>query len=484
MNMTSRAIVFVMGVFVPFFTSASANKPNMLIYLADDFSQRDSSLYGNEHIPTPNLEQIAKSSLVFNHAYVASPSCAPSRAALLTGLMPARNGAEQNHTYPHRYIPSLINNLQSAGYDVVGFGKIAHGKQKHAKAFGFDHYQALNNPYNYDNISKLDSAVTNFLQQRKSTKPLALFVGTTNPHVPWNDPVVTVSTDDVELPPKFIDTPETRRHRAKYYQQIFALDAFAGRLSELQKRYMGENSLFLFSADHGSQWPFGKWTLYDYGTRVPLMVSWPKHIRSGVTDSMVSWVDILPTLIDIAGGELANNLDGQSFKATLFDPTVSHRQQIFTTHTGGGQKNLYPSRAIRTERWKLIHNINPELAFTNHSDLLRLEGAGFYWHEWWQAAAENVQARDAIWDYHASPEFELYDMHSDPWETNNLAADPSLQPLVKKLKQQLALWMTQQNDEIRHKQTPRLLAEPEKWLPKTAPVPTWFGQYQQRGTHQ
>ena len=470
---TSRALIHVFCLLVPFFCGANS-KPDMLIYLADDLSQQDLSIYGNQHIPTPHLAEIATQGMVFEHAYVASPSCAPSRAALLTGLMPAKNGAEENHTYPHKHIPSLIKQLQQLGYEVAAFGKIAHGKQKHAEQFGFDHYQSFKKAYNYDNIDKLDKAVSHYLQNRTSKKPLALFVGTTNPHVPWNDPKVTFSPSDVELPPKFIDTPETRKHRAKYYQQIKNLDDFAGRLIELQNQFMNKNTIFLFSSDHGSQWPFGKWTLYDYGTRVPLVVSWPNNIPTKRTTNMVSWIDILPTLIDIAGGKTPNSIDGQSFKSTLLSNAPSHRQEIFTTHTGGGNKNLYPSRAVRTAQWKLIHNISPELAFTNHSDLLRLQDAGLYWHEWWVAAKTDPRAQAVIMDYHQSPEFEFYDLNSDPWETKNLIHDESLGPQIAELKQKLKIWMQAQNDTVKHNQTPRYLAHPEKWLPNNLPIPKWF----------
>lgn len=258
-------LIQILGVVIGLCLSASLladtkNKPNIVIYLADDLSQRDMSLYGNEFIPTPELEKIAADGLVFNHAYVASPACAPSRAAMLTGLMPAKNGAEENHQYPKKDVKSLINDLKALGYEVAAFGKVAHGSKARGESYGFDSYRPHSNLYNYDNIGKLDRMVADFFKQRKSDKPLCLFVGTTNPHVPWNDPEVEFSPERVELPPKFLDTPETRRHRAKYYQQIKELDRLAGKLFALQKQHLGDNTLFIHSADHGSQWPFGKWT--------------------------------------------------------------------------------------------------------------------------------------------------------------------------------------------------------------------------------
>ncbi|AWB66313.1 hypothetical protein C2869_07645 [Saccharobesus litoralis] len=444
-------------------SSHAKQPPNIMIYLADDLSQRDISVYGNEFIATPELEKIAASGLVFNHAYVASPACAPSRAAMLTGLMPAKNGAEENHQYPRKGIKSLILNLKALGYEVAAFGKVAHGSKARGESFGFDYYKPHSNLYNYDNIGKLERMVGQFLKNRRSNRPLCLFVGTTNPHVPWNDPIVDYDPNHVELPPKFLDTPQTRRHRAKYYQQIKTLDQLAGRLFKMKTQHLGDNTLFIHSADHGSQWPFGKWTLYDYGTRVPFIAHWPGKIKPGYTNAMVSWVDLLPTVIEIAGGSAPDNIDGRSFKPVLLGDSNQHRTEIYTTTTADGDKNIYPSRALRTAKWKLIHNIHPEYAFTNHSDLLRRDGAGMYWHEWWELGQVNPKAMEKIMDYYSNPEFELYNIEDDPWEMNNLIDKPEVQFIVKSFKLKLHSWMQEQGDKVNNKQTPRLLNKTESW---------------------
>ena len=92
----------------------------------------------------------------------------------------------------------------------------------------------------------------------------------------------------------FIDTPETRQHWSRYFTDITGMDAEMGQVREFVQEQLGPNTLFLFTSDHGGQWPLGKWNLYDYGTRVPLIVAWPGKIASSVrTDAMVSWVDIV-----------------------------------------------------------------------------------------------------------------------------------------------------------------------------------------------
>ncbi|MEM9157870.1 MAG: sulfatase [Verrucomicrobiota bacterium] len=436
------------------------DKPDILVYLSDDHSQFDSSLYGAADIPTPNFEKLAAQGMHFTHAYVASPSCAPSRAAMLTGLFPARNGAEGNHTYPHPGTRSLIANLKDVGYEVVAIGKVSHGNNHNLKFdYGFD----LKKPAH--SIETLRKEVIQYLDTVKRDKPICLFVGTTNPHVPWPERT-TFDPSVLKLPPDYIDTPATRRFRARYYQEIHELDAFLGELLELKNRYLGDNTLFIHTSDHGSQVPFGKWTLYDYGTRVPFIVAWQNRIQAKTkSKAFISWVDLLPTLIDAAGGEIPSGIDGRSFLPILTGEAIEHRKRIFTTHTSDKSMNLYPSRAIRTPDWKLIHNLHPEFAFTTHSDLLRRDHCCEYWTEWIEYGKQDPKAQAIIDRYYQRPEFELYKVEEDPYETNNLAEDPAYADIVKQLKSQLDAWRESQNDNGRYAAPPHPIDKPETWHP-------------------
>lgn len=444
-------------------TTAHASQPNIVIYLSDDHSQFDSSLYGNENIPTPQFERLAADGMTFTHAFVASPSCAPSRAAMLTGLMPARNGAEANHTYPKPGTRSLIQDLQAAGYEVVSFGKVAHGGPKHIKRYGFD-FVGNGKP-----IKQVKTQVVQFLKRRASSgdsnKPLCLFVGTTNPHVAWTSPT-TFDSAEVEFPPHHLDTPATREHRAAYYQEIKELDAFLGELRDIATKNLGDNVLFIHTSDHGSQWPFGKWTLYDYGIRVPFIAAWNGQIVAGSkSGAMISWVDLLPTLLDIGGADTPENLDGKSFANVLLGKAKEHRKSIFTTHTGDGIKNIYPIRSVRTREWKLIHNLHPEFAFTNHSDLDRKPLAGAYWTEWAELAKTNERARQIVDRYYERPEWELFHVGSDKWELTNLIDRPEHAERAVALKQQLADWMQRQGDQQPVHSEPRRLEDRTRWHP-------------------
>lgn len=436
--------------------------PNIVVYLSDDHSLYDSSLYGSTDIPTPNLLKLAAEGMNLTQAYVASPSCAPSRAALLTGLMPARNGAEDNHSYPREGIKSLIGQFNQLGYQTVAIGKVSHGKQK-AKRFDFDYFE------DEMDLGQLRVRVQKFFANRSSKKPLLLFVGSSNPHVPW--PLNNhVDPANVVLPPTHLDTPDTRAHRAAYYQEIIDMDAYLGELHQLVKEQLGEDHVFLHTSDHGGQWPFGKWTLYDYGLRVPMLVSWPGHIDAGSQSAaMLSLVDVLPTLLQLAGGHIPDDIDGLSFANVLTGKRVSHRSEIFATHTGDKKMNVYPSRAVRTADWKLIYNLHPEFAFTSHSDLLRNPGAGRYWTEWITLAKKDNRAQHLVEHYYQRPEFELYKVPEDKWEQVNLANKPEYAAIKQKLLAQLQAWQVKQGDQESVLMPPYLLADPVRWAPDNFP---------------
>lgn len=446
------------------FTTVSAQErhlPDIVVYLADDLSARDLSIYGGTNIETPAIDGLAKQGMTFDRAFVASPACAPSRAALLTGLMPARNGAEENHTQPRNGTLRLPPLLSKLGYQTAAFGKVAHANS--AQDYRFDVHSSEKD------IPKLRPVVRKFLEERTDTRPLALFVGVSNPHVPWPSNS-SVDPQSMRLPPKLLDTPQTRVQRSRYLQEVKDLDAYLGELLTLTNKHMSADRLFVFSSDHGAQFPFGKWTLYDEGTRVPLIVTRPGKIESGSrTSAMVSWIDILPTLIDVAGGSVPADLDGRSFAAVLSGDASSHRERIFTTHSGDRLMNVYLSRAVRTNRYKFIWNVHPEFAFTTHIDLLLRTTSGDYFKQWTELAKTNARAAEVVAKHHGRPEYELYDLRADPLEQTNLAGSQNLAGVQTKLLGELEEWIASQGDQLTVFHEPLMLNAPETWVPRSLP---------------
>lgn len=452
-----KLLTFLLSSFV-ILQSSFAAQPNFVVFIADDHGQLDSTPYGSKDARTPNIQRLADDGMKFTRAFVASPACAPSRAAFLTGLMPARNGAEANHTYKRDSIASLPESLHTLGYETAAFGKVAHGKTDPAR-HGFDHWDTTQGA----------EVVEKFLAERDAKKPLCLFVGTHWPHVPWPE-IEGYDPAKVSLPVKSVDTQETRVQWSRYLSAVTQADRDLGAVRELaSKRLDAANTVFIYTADHGAQWPFGKWNLYDTGARVPFVMSWPGVIKPGSqSDAMIQWIDILPTLIDLAGGAPPAGIDGRSFADLLRGKATTHRTEIFTTHSGDGNFNVYPMRALRTADFKYIRNLLPDKGHTTHIDRGAGSGDGWrYFDEWVERSKSDEKAAARVSAYHQRPAEELYDLKSDPDELHNLAANPEQAGRVASMRAKLDEWMKQQGDSRAVFDTPHEIGE--AYPPRTPP---------------
>jgi uncharacterized sulfatase len=427
-------------------------RPNVVLFLADDLGWADCSPYGGKEVRTPNMARLAAAGMTFTHAFVASPSCAPSRAALLTGLDPMRNGAMLNHSRPRAELKKWPAYFRELGYEVVAIGKVAHYAQ--VRGYGFDHASHFN--YHQDDCVE---AAVHWLDRRKSGKPLGLLVGTNWPHVPWpkearHDPA------SLALPPTLVDTPATRGARARYLAAVANADRDLGLVYDAAGRRLGKDVLFLFTSDHGAQFPFGKWNGYDAGVRTPLIAAWPGRVKAGATtDALVSWIDLLPTCLEAAGGKPPSGLSGRSFLGVLRGEKTSHRDRVFITHSGDGDMNRYPLRAVRTRDWKYIRNLDPAAEHHTHIDRGAAGSDGrAYWDSWAEKAKTDPAAAAIVRRYHTRPAEELYDLKADPWERKNLAADPAHRTTLARLRADLDEWMKGQGD--RGLATERALPDP------------------------
>jgi arylsulfatase A-like enzyme len=430
--------------------AAEPARPNIVVFLTDDLGYLDTAPYGAKDVRTPNLSRLAEAGCTFANLFVASPSCAPSRAALLTGLMPARNGAEANHSRPREDVKKLPAYLKEHGYEVAAFGKVAHYRQN--GLYGFD---------THDDRPDM-KLVGEFLGKRDGKKPLCLFVGLHEPHVPWpaND---GYDPKAIHLPPTHLDTPETREFRARYYTAVTTADTKLGEVYDLARKSFGDNLLFLFLSDHGAQWPFGKWNLYDAGIRVPFVAVWPGKVKPGSKgDALLSSVDLLPTLVEAAGGKASNEIDGRSFLGVLTGQSSAHRDRVFATHTNDGAMNVYPIRCVRTREFKYIRNLLPDCEHTTHIDRAKPVDGVHYWRSWVAATGKDPKAAALVQRYHERPAEELYDLSSDPHEQTNLAADPKHADRLKSLRAELDSWMKDQKDEGKVFNKPRKLPAKKK----------------------
>ncbi len=430
-------------------------KPNIVIYLSDDHGWEYLGCYGNTDIQTPNLDRIADEGIRFTQAFTPTPTCAPSRSTLYTGLYPARHGAMGNHTECHATIETLPKLLRELNYRVAIAGK-THVKPK--TRFDFEYIGGFL-PKREEHRRKyraegLDTTpVEDFLSTHRlenPNQPLCLILGDSNPHVTW-EPNKIYDPDALSLPSYIADTPITRKALANYYQDITTMDSRIGDIDKMLEQHgYSDNTLFIYTTDHGSEWPHCKWTLYDTGIRLPFIARWHGEIpTTTVTEAMISHIDFLPTLIDIAGGEPSKQMDGKSFRNVLYGQQQAFRDKIYGTHTRDGNMNVFPQRCVRDNQYKYILNLMPENRWTTH--FTEVEGIpeshAEVWHSWIEKAKRDPKTAELVYRMQYHPVEELYDVHADPNEFNNIAFEETSRPILEKMRTDVQKWMQSQGDE-------------------------------------
>lgn len=430
---------------------ASSTRPNIVIFIGDDLGADDIGPYGNRVARTPNLDKLSRESLLFTHAFAGSPTCGPSRSTIFTGLLPFRHGAHGNHSAVSESSKSLVQYLQPLGYRVVIAGKLHVGPEE---VFAFDRISRTNVPepgfeekpgLHFDlNMGPVDT----WLSQQRDNAPFLLIVADHSPHVVWPEETI-YDPGEIDVPAVHIDTDKTRKARARYYQDITKMDDNVGKLlRSLDKHNLANNTMMIFTADQGPQWPFAKWSLYDDGIRVPMMIRWPGQVRAGSrTGALVSQADLLPTFVEVAGGTTPGNIDGKSFVSVINGNTDTHREMVFASHTGDRLMNRSPARMLRTKRYKYILNLAPENVYHTHMDKANdHDGGREYWSSWVEKAKTDKKAEAVLQRYHHHPEEELYDVNADPDETVNLANDAKYKNLIEQYRRQMAAWRKTQGD--------------------------------------
>lgn len=409
--------------------------PNIVVFLADDLTYRDIGVYGNMDVQTPHLDTLAREGMTFTQAFTGTAMCSPSRQQLYTGLYPVRNGAYPQTSRIRPDVGTVVTRMNDLGYDVAISGK---------------HHFAPKSQYPFEIVGKPEyvelDAIDAFLHEERD-RPFLLFVTSRHPHFPWPKSDLEYDPNLIEVPPDLVDTPETRLALARYYHEVTELDAEFGALKTmLDESGLKDETLFMFSSEHGAMFPKAKWTLYDPGIRTALIARWPGRIPTQSTsDALVHYTDVLPTFIDLAKGESAE-LDGKSFLPVLSGDAETHQTHVFGIHTNRGVCNgtNYPVRSVRTERYKYIWNLGHDRPFINN---LTQTDKGGYFESWLEKGeAGDVDALRQYRSYVTRPEEELYDLEEDPFELTNLADDPSLQATKDDLREALDDWMDRQGD--------------------------------------
>lgn len=337
-------------------------RPNILFMISDDISWFHAGAYGDNVVKTPAFDQLAAKGVLFTHAFCSAPTCSPSRAAILTGQDFWRLGEAANlrgtlHKEQFKVYPFI---LEKTGYIVGSTPKAWNPGSE--KAGGWAH-----------NPAGPTVGFEDFLKTLPEDKPFCYWQGSWDAHRPYEKGSGLKSgmkAEDVKVPPFLPDVPEVREDILDYYYQVQRFDQLVETdLKLLEESGRAENTIVVVTSDNGMPFPRAKAELYDYGTRMPLAISWPKGIRGGrVVHDFVSLIDLAPTFLEAAGLKPPPDMTGRSLLALLTSDKQGwvepERDACYfgrELHAPEARKNMrgYPSRAIRTKDFLYIRNFAP-----------------------------------------------------------------------------------------------------------------------------
>jgi arylsulfatase A-like enzyme len=340
--------------------------------------------------------------------------------------------ASGGHWEVNPEVSTLPQLLQDAGYTTACFGTW------HISAEFWD--RGIEEGNQDANCDRAAANVTGYLQRYSQDEsqdiPFFVMVSFGEPHRPFTDEWPDLQKpEDVVVPGYLDDTPEMREEMVRFYGGVSRMDAAVGQvLDALAECGLGENTLVVFTTDHGIGMPLAKGTLYDPGIKIPLILSWAGRVQGGQRcDGLTSNVDLLPTILDAVGERerIPEDLDGHSLW-----PFVERGEDVAHKHVFAEQTwhDFYePIRAIRTKQYKLVRNFEPGTGLQIAADILYTPSVSVM--------------REKLRDW-PRPEIELYDLVQDPWERNNLAGNPDTQEIERGLLSELDGWLSRTGDPI------------------------------------
>ena len=434
--------------------AGASARPNIVWISNEDMSPHIGA-YGDTLARTPVLDRLAKESVRFTRAFTTAPVCAPSRAAIITGMYATAIGAQHMRTTEDRvpelpspylavppfYVKAFPEYLRAAGYftsnraktdyqfgvpftiwDDLGAG--AHWRNRRDPAQPF--FSVFNLQISHE------SQIFPSSPARKG-KPLV------------TDPA------EVPVPPYYPDTPAIRQELARMYDNIADMDGQVGEiLAQLAQDGLADNTIVFYWSDHGDGIPRAKRSLYDSGLRVPLMIRVPKALTStaapgftpgSVNNELVSMIDLAPTVLALAGVEIPSHLHGR----TLVGPWAGPAPPLVFAARDRMDIEYDMMRSARDQRFLYIRNFSPELPYAGHI-IYRNQSA--IMQEWLRLQAEGkLSGAPALWMRTKRPAEELYDTVADPHQIRDLSADPAHRATLERLRRAVTDWMQRIGDQ-------------------------------------
>lgn len=452
----NSAIIFVFLSVLIYTSVKAADRPNMILFIADDVSWNDYGCYGNKAARTPNIDALAAGGMRFDNAYLTASSCSPSRCSIVTGRYPHNNGhaAELHRPLPWHIVkfPSV---LREAGYYTALSGK-DHMPQDKPPA----DQQALTEPWELktpgrgkDNGGGHADWVR-IVKERPKDKPFFFWFAAYDAHRAWDADKQWIDDlygpmhkpENVVVPPFLIDNADTRRDLASYYNEITRFDYYVGEtVKELKAQGILDNTLIFVMADNGRPFPRAKTRLHDSGMRTGLVSHWPKGIKEpgSVCNSLVSAVDLAPTYLSAAGVKAPESVMGVPLQTLFADPKASVRDMVFSEHNWHDYEAY--GRAVRMDGYLYIINKRPEQPWQGPADSVNSPS-----HKALQNGRDAGTLTKAQADVFLAPrpEEELYKFESDRDQLTDLAANPEYAEVKARLKKQMDLWREQTRDSV------------------------------------
>ncbi|MDA1054658.1 MAG: sulfatase [Planctomycetota bacterium] len=453
----------LVGLLVAGPTIRAAEQPNIILFIADDVSWNDYGCYGNAAARTPNIDQLVLHGLRFDDAYLTASSCSPSRSSIITGRYPHNNGkAAELHLAIDGDLPWFPTLLREAGYYTAIVGK-HHMKStpggSHSEDKPFDVVDAGNIPGNSGGHGKWVQTV----KQRPKDKPFFFWFASYDAHRDWDGDKQWNEAnygpkhraEDVFVPPFLADEPGTRDDLASYYNEVTRFDHYVGEVVQaLREEEQLDNTLILVLADNGRPFPRAKTRLHDSGMRTALVAHWPAGIvQHGLaTQSLVSAIDLAPTILEVAGVKAAETMQGVSLKPIFDDADTQVRRYAFSEHNWHDYEAH--GRSVRTYEFLYIRNNRPAQPWQGPADSVRSIS-----HQQLLALRASDKLTEAQADVFLAPrpleelyryenERGLYQSSNDWYQLHNLAADPAFAETKQRLRNLLDQWVEETGDSV------------------------------------
>ena len=447
-GMSARILSWVTVIVIALAGGAgAAERPNILFCIADDWSWPHAGALGDKVVRTPNIDRLAREGMVFTNAFCATPSCTPSRAAILTGRYPheLEQGGNLWSFLPAKFavVPDI---LEEAGYAV------GHTR----KGWSPGNFQAGGRKRNPAGPNF--RGLPEFLEKAEG-KPFWFWFGSQDPHrayVKGSGAKAGLDAKKVVLPKVWPDSEEVRNDVLDYYFEVERFDRDVGeQIAELERRGLLKNTIVIVTGDNGMPFPRAKANLYDLGARVPLIV-WGAGVKQGVSEAFVNLMDLGPTFLELAGLETKKEMSGRSMVGLLEGNAQENREMVFLErerHANVRKGDLsYPMRAVRTKEFLYIRYLRPERWPAGDPVMHKAVGPyGDCDNSPTKSFIIENRNRDGVQRYFdlafaKRAAEELYNLESDPAQMKNVAEDDSFSETRAKLRKQLDDWMKRTGD--------------------------------------